>query len=446
MRNTTVKTFFRIQSYYLPILFLAFFTLPFQTLQSVAQSLALNSPVELNFEYPDRIMAGESFELNIQLKKKSNYNFAGSISLIFSGGMTPNGGNIDNMQITTENNTLLITWEKLSNSNIIYIPVSVKTDVIQGGVYPVRVSYTDQNGLQFFHNIGVFVQSTAIPEPYEPPLTENPFTVTLVYPSEVYFDETYNLDIVIAKGKNISGARVFVQIPPGSKLSIDDYADFNYREDLGDLSILLNHMPASPEFTIHCKVTNTSKVNSVYPVRATVEFLDSEPVTFNDFILVTENKSNSETPNSQSTSQPVNAAINADTATLFQELDGLLTKWRQSTSNYQNDQANNPPEQQEIEITPKDNFESIFTEDVIFYSIQIAASEVVLKNIEQKVKDKGIDEKILEDYDGKIYRYSVGDFETIERAKTFKEKLVTEGYTDAFIVEYINGVRGRSIY
>jgi hypothetical protein len=174
--------------------------------------------------------------------------------------------------------------------------------------------------------------------------------------------------------------------------------------------------------------------------------LDSEPVTFNDFILVTEKKSNPGSYNSQSTLRSINAAINADTASLFEELDRLLTKWRQSTSNYQMTHTQNRPNLQESEKPNNNEYEMIFTDDVIFYSIQIAASEIVLTNIEQKINAKGFDEKILEDYDGRIYRYSVGDFETIDEAKLLKEKLVTEGYPDAFIVEYINGVRSRSFY
>jgi len=417
-------------------------TLPTLNLFAVPQSLALNSPVELDFKHPDRIIAGESFELTIEFKKKSNYNFPGSIMLSFSGGLSTTSDNVGDFEVVQQDNKLQISWEELSNSNIIYIPVSVKTDKNQGGVYPVKVSYADKNGLQFYRNIGIFVQSTKEQKPYEPPVTKNPFTVNLVYPAEVHFDETYNLDIVIAKGKNTGEAKVFLQIPPGSKLTINDYTDFIYRQEPGDLSIFVNHMPASPKFTIHCQITNTSSIKSVYPIRASVEFLNGGTISFDDFILVTDTKTAPNTFNSRSTLQSINAATNADTATLFEELDRLLYKWRESTGNYGSAPPQKRTDEQKNETPAQTDLESIFTQDVIFYSIQIAASETVLTNLEQKLAEKGFDEKILEDYDGKIYRYSVGDFETIDQAKALKQELNSHGYPDAFIVEYVIDPKG----
>lgn len=405
-----------------------------------------NLPVQLEFDQPDRIVAGETFDLAITLNKVNNYNYPGKLSLEFTGGMTPEAGTISNMESIVHNTTLELSWEKLSESNIIPFPVSVQTAEHMGGVYPVKVNYADMSGLHFSRNIGIYIRGNTQPEPYDPPLVENPLTIKLVYPDEVYYEESYALDIVIAKGKNTGAANVFVQLPPGSELTVKEYTNFHYRNETGDLSISLAHMPASPEFTIHCQVKNTSRVTSVYPIRASAEFADTNRISFSDFILITNKKTHPASYSNQGTLRSINAVVNADTASLFEELDRLLTKWRASTSSYQEATATSQPDNQQKNATKEFDIESIFTEDVIFYSIQIAASEVVLNNVEQKLQEKGFDEKILEDYDGSIYRYSVGDFESITEARLLKQKLVGQGYPDAFIVEYINGVRSRSFY
>lgn len=423
-----------------------FFIMPFFRGFATPQNFVTNLPVSLEFEYPDRIVAGESFEIKIILKKKINYNYPGTISLVFAGGLTPGKSSVSNVHLSQKNNTLDLSWKKLPGSNIIHFPVKVNSGDMQTGVYPVNVRYTDLGGLSFSKSIGVNIYETEKPEIIEPVMSENPFTVSLVYPAEVLYHESYDLDIIISKGKNTKGSKVFLNVPPLSELTVEEYTDFQYRKKTGDLTILLNHMPASPEFTIRCKVKNTREVTSVYPIRTTVEFLNGNTISFSDFIFVTDKKNEPGSYNSQSSLRSINAVVEADTASAFEELDHLLTKWQESTGALHRLTAKSDRDTRTEKTSTKTSYESIFTGVVVFYSIQIAASEIPLINLEQKLQKKGFFEKILEDFDGSYYRYSVGDFESMDKALILKNKLVKNGYPDAFIVEYNNGMRGRSFY
>lgn len=444
MGNFLQKSVFTFTANILKILAFGFFLI-FVTDNYVSGQILAEEIVDLEFEYPDNINAGESFTFTVIMKKADNYTTPGSIRCTFNGGMTPGYSQMSGADFSIENSTATILWNKISKSNIIHFPVSVKTTKDQGGVYPVRVNYADGNGLQLHKNIGVLITGKDKPARPLQPIVESPFTVKLVYPEEVYFDEEYYMDIVIAKGKNTGGAKVFLQVPPQSELAVLDFPDYNYKQEPGDLCIRLNTMPASPEFKIRCKIKNTSEIKSVYPVRVSVEILDGKNLSFNDFILVTDTKTISRSTKWKNAQRSVNAAVNADTGSLFEELDYLLNTWTKSTGKLKNSipelQKETPPNSNE-----KEEINSILFEDVVFYSIQIAASQIELTSLESQLEEKGIREKILEDYDGRIYRYSVGVFETIKEALELREKLISKGYPDAFIVEYVNGVRERSFY
>lgn len=406
-----------------------------------------NLPVKLDFEYPDQVDAGTSFIFTIKLQKEGSYNTPGEIHCRFSGGMMPVESNINSAEFSMNDQQANISWKALGSSNIFRFPVKVSTGKSQGGVYPLKVRYIDNTGLELNRNVGIFIYNAgeAPAPPIIGPDAENPFRVNLVYPDEVFFDETYRMDIIITKGKNTGGAKVYVQFPPASQVTVPDYHEHYYKPEQGNLCIRLNSMPASPDFTITCNVTNTSTVRSVYPVRATVEFTNNTSVFYDDFIMVTDQKTATRGFSQRNGSiRAINAAVNADSISLFDELDKLLETWRKSTGRFKTVQPSD--DKGSDQKMNSSQAEDILNREIVFYSIQIVASEVVMANIESELRSKGIEERILEDYDGDIYRYTVGDFETLQQAEKMKEKLITKGYPDAFIVEYVNGKRERSFY
>lgn len=412
------------------------------------QNAGPGSLVELSFDYPDQVNAGESFVFTVVMKKDLKYNIPGMIVCSFTGGMIPGQSSLDGADFQIKNNTAIIRWDKLSKSNLFQFPLNVVTGKDQGGVYPVKVKYTDNNGLVLSENVGVYIfnkKEVSVP-PVESPLPESPYHVRLVFPDEVSFNETYNLDIVIAKGKNTGGAKVFLQVPPSSDITVVDQSEYNYKAEQGSLCILMNAMPVSPNFSIRCRVKNTLAIKSVYPVRASVEFPDNTRISCEDYILVTNQPSyNAGRSHRKNSLRTVNAAVNADTASIFTEMDRLLESWRKASSQLQ--QTNHKEKNEsKPESKVEDQASRLFEDDIVFYSVQIVASEVIMPKIENEVQSLGIDEKILEDYDGNIYRYSVGDFQSLEQARAMRSELMQKGYPDAFIVEYVNGVRSRSFY
>ena len=427
-----------------------FFHMPYLVIGSTGNSnsapMPQNIPVELDFEYPDQVDAGTSFIFSVKLKKESSYNTPGEIHCRFSGGMMPLESDFNNAEFSMNDKEATISWKSLGNSNIFQFPLKVSTEKNQGGVYSLKIRYQDKTGLVLKRNVGIFIYNAdeAPVPPFVGPDAENPFRINLVYPEEVSFDETYRMDIVITKGKNTGGAKVFVQFPPASQVTVPDYPEHRYKPEQGNLCILLNSMPASPDFTITCNVTNTSNVRSVYPVRATMEFTNSTSIFYDDFIMVTDRKTGNTFPQGRGSIRAVNAAVNADSTTLFDDLGKLVETWKKSTSRYKLSQS--ADEQKSNEEKQGSQMQEVLTGDIVFYSIQVVASEVVMNNIEIKLRSRGIEERILEDYDGDIYRYSVGDFKTLQEAEKMKEVLVTKGYPDAFIVEYVNGKRERSFY
>jgi cell division septation protein DedD len=77
----------------------------------------------------------------------------------------------------------------------------------------------------------------------------------------------------------------------------------------------------------------------------------------------------------------------------------------------------------------------------ISYRIQVFATTVKSSNLREKYMSKGIFDPIQEDFDGKTYRYTIGNFETQTKALEYLKELRSKGLTDAFVVKYADGVR-----
>jgi len=410
-----------------------------------ASGNTVNKPsIELSYSYTEQVNAGDDFTFTIQLKKDSKYYIPGMISCKFFGGLTPKSTTIESVNASIQNNTVYLEWEKLTSSNIISFSIPVSTKENMHGVFPVHIDYLDDFGFRVSNNVGVYVHNKS-----ESPLTllinaeeKSPYSISLHYPEAILFDGSYQMDISVAKGKNTGKANVFVQIPPKSKLLDIDFDDFVYDTENGKLMINIESMPPSPEFDIHCKIKNTTMVQAVYPLRASIEFENNTIVQCNDFILVSDQHGlNQQAPSKAGKNTP-DETLNADlekVADMFSELDNLLDVWTKSSSNKTQNQSDSIFKIEFAQAPPA-------KDKIVFYSVQIIASAVEMPGAETELKELGITEKLLEDYDGSIYRYTVGVFNTIEDAGILKLKLAGLGYPDAFVVEYEDGIRVRSFY
>lgn len=401
---------------------------------------------ELSYDYPDRVNAGTGFIFSIILKKASNYASPGTISCKFTGGMKPAVNIIENYDLSVFDNTIIIKWEKLSDSNIIPFSFPVSTTDMVNGVYPVKIEYLDETGLYISENVGVFIINT----PKQPADAiarhdnDKPCSMTLKYPEEVLLDDEYILEIVVSKGKQTGAAKVFVQLPPASQIEVTETENAIYKSDSGKLYIELFSMPPSPQFSIRCKVKNTHPVKAVYPIRAIVELEDQTKITYSNFIFLTDKHLDIDA-NSLLDDEEKNlnsrVSENAESDSVFEALDKLLKIWTEST-NARVVQEVKPNDRSSGHETPM----GPLTKIVVFYSVQIVASEIELPHLENELLAGHVNNKLLVEYDGKLYRYFVGDFETMKEALTLKEYLSKTGFPDAFVVKYEDGIRTKSYF
>lgn len=76
----------------------------------------------------------------------------------------------------------------------------------------------------------------------------------------------------------------------------------------------------------------------------------------------------------------------------------------------------------------------------VTYRVQIASSSTKLSQAQRTKMFKGVGK--VQDYtEGGVYKYTTGDFKTVEEALKFKETLRSKGYKDAFIVPFKNNQR-----
>jgi hypothetical protein len=78
-----------------------------------------------------------------------------------------------------------------------------------------------------------------------------------------------------------------------------------------------------------------------------------------------------------------------------------------------------------------------------FYGVQIKASHVKLTNLQTTLTAAGIDQPLNENADGEWFRYTVGEFRTLQEAKNYLIIVKSKGFPDAFVAEFLNGKRGR---
>jgi hypothetical protein len=399
--------------------------------------------VELSFDYPDQIDAGDNFLFTINLKKKDNYQHPGVISCRFSGGLTPKQASSEFADISVAGKTVNIRWDHLSNSNIISFSIPVSTNNMLTGVYPVRIGYTDEASLNIAENVGIFIVNKKEPPAtrLHKPAKENPFTVHLEHPDEILFEETWVLGINIAKGKQTGKAGIFVQLPPKSKVEVLDYNNYRVEEKSGNLYIELKNMPPGPEFTVRCKVKNNNFIKSAYPIRVSVELENNVTITDRNFIFVTDSYFESLYSSPENDMAPIPEEKTEETENLFEELDKLLDAWTKSTSKDNEENyipSDLPPDEQ------KQEFDSVNA--ATFYRVQIVASAYELPKTREELVDLGISKELHEDFDGRIYRYTLGSFDNLQEAEFFKRKLKKLGFPDAFVVKYENGIRTKSFY
>jgi hypothetical protein len=416
--------------------------------------------IDLTFDFPEQIKAGEKFTFSVNLKDPQPLLKPGIITVQFTDGFTPIYKQIEGVQYDIKSNSALFSWSRLTDGNLFFLSFLVKTAENLNGVYPVRIVYND-NGNEIKKNAGLYVVGKPKTSDNFQELEErfSPISIKLIYPEEVLLNSDYDLIIEIAKGKNTGGAEINVRMPPAGNILIEDSILYSYGRNSGKLQIKIPNMPPSPTFAISAKVQNNSIKKAVYPVSASVIFDNQTRARYSDYIYITDQITRSEF--TAQTSHEDVAEDYADLEDTFSELDRLLNEWTTSTTGKNPNQKSKPPKEEVIvetdqktvlseteenrpiqlqQKTPTNGQKNDFPK-TIFFTVQIAASKVPMPKLGRFLRSMQILVPSKEDYDNAYYRYIVGEFPNIEQAKDLRLKLIEKGFSDAFIVKYENGVR-----
>ncbi len=451
----------------IPILLIAFLSFIFTFSPEIqanrlTQNKGLYSKVELSYEYPDQIVAGETFNFTINIIKESDYQMSGVITCKWIEGFIPQPANIDGFKYSINHNSITISWDNLTTSNLIPLTFRVKTSNNFQGVYPVGINFYDERKFSFTNNIGVYISNnqTTVNHPVKKPGKENSVHVLLEFPDEILFTEEYELFITIYKGKDTGSAKIHVRLPPFSKIESEKYNENIYTTGVGKLHIDLTNMPTSPSFSIKCTITNNTTKKAVYPIRAGVIFASNPEVYFDDYIFVTDQKTTKSNllNNHKPDDLPLGINNNIDTASMFTGLNNLLEAWTESTTMETVKKKDNIEEtvknQPEQTTTPKTHKTYLPVDKDInstppipkvnhntYYTVQIAASKTPMPDLKELLRSMQVQDTLYGEFDGEFYRYTVGKFQNQNKALELKQFINKIGFPDAFGVKIEKGER-----
>lgn len=103
------------------------------------------------------------------------------------------------------------------------------------------------------------------------------------------------------------------------------------------------------------------------------------------------------------------------------------------------------PNKEEVKTVAK-NVPTVDNTQYTGYKVQICAM-LQQSQFDKLMEVYKLSEQIREDHAGKWYRYSVGEFQTVQQAKAYAKLLIQKNKTvNAFVVKFVNGIRVGAIY
>jgi hypothetical protein len=187
---------------------------------------------------------------------------------------------------------------------------------------------------------------------------------------------------------------------------------------------------------------NTNNTTSVYPVMASARLDNIPDLVFAHTIFVgVENTVDVETDFDnaliEEDENPALLADYPDNADKYAELDSLLNEWKESTG------AKVTPSEKQMS---EEIFPDFKADGKTFFAVQIVASEVKLSNIQSRLNTAHVDDPVRMDYDGSIYRYYIGQYQSHAEARKLADHLAPNGFEGAFVVKFVNGQKTESYY
>jgi len=409
------------------------------------------APATLLFDHPTEVEAGDAFVLTCTIKK--NKPTAGSaLILVTTPGFAVQPFTLAGAEVESSNNKTTLSWKAIIESPQISFSMKVAVGELPHGVYPLITEYSDSHGYRSSQTLSIYVHNPASEREYvaDPFAGKNPYTVTLLHPETVKPKEEFEIKMQLAKGKNTGAAFVMLKVPSASSIALDGNPEAFYEN--GQLLANIETMPASPVFEITARVMNNAQRQAVYPIHASVTYNDGLTAYWESFIYTGQKNTNTLPAKSPS------AKNVSDANEVFSRLDSLLNEWTATIPAVKTQ----PPDTKkqtsvlaELQTNTTTNTAEtkpdahLFKDDIpekTFYSVQIAASKVPLNNMKSFLQSMGVQHIMHEQYDGTYYRYCVGEFETVDQAKSALKLIAELGFPDAFVVLFEDGRRCRQIY
>jgi hypothetical protein len=405
-------------------------------------SFAKDPPIlDLKFEHPAMLSSGETFAYVITMLKHPGYRPGGRIVQQWPKGFLPQPGETEFGKIEIDGNKLLIRWDKLPDHGIINISYLVEIKNASSGAYPVVTEYIDHTGLYISRTSGINVIGEIFKESEIPASEPTPttFSLTAEYPLEVMQNSSFQMVFKIVKGKNVSSAELEIRLPPGFRPDEGFALPHRFNERSSQLVVSWDRMPASPLIEIPLNIYVEKPRHATYSFSAKFTTEGKTIATLLRHIMVVQQLNQKTTPEiTVKDEQP-----QADTASLFDEIDYLLNEWIKATSTETDVQLQESDAIQTLpEVTAtSDTVQNIIEAPKTEFRIQVFASATKTPELRERFLNMGITESLNEEYDGRTYRYTIGNFENIEKARSYRRILQEKGIKDAFIVKYVNGVR-----
>lgn len=393
-------------------------TVTSETNTNVAGREGYIAPLSFGFEMPEEIIAGLEFTFVTTINKETNYTNSGKLTQKWPSRLVPMPTKIQNADLSISNNVVEISWDKLEVGTYFSIAYQVFAKENAAGFYTVLTNFLDSDGVKIVENVSVRVVNSPIQKPdARVPKKEKLHQLWCEHPTEVVQGKEFELSIFIQKGKNTQPGSLHLKLPPGCEIDVTGMEGFSYNQAFGELMISWDHMPSSPVVEVK-SIVNTKEVTRAGYMILAEFFLDGKLMANSSSLILISDKEQLSVLKKQEKTLPVPNGI--DTTEMFSKIDNLLKQWQESTKGL------NQSETGKVE------------KNIVDFRVQILASKKMLPNLKRLLLSMNMDEPFNSYYDGEIYRYTVGKFNTRDDCVAYMKFVQNKGFADAFIVKYID--------
>lgn len=411
-------------------------------------------PVKLFFEYPDVIRPDETFTFVTTFVKDQNYTPPGELLQVWPDAFTPVSTSMSNADFEIRGRLVMLSWDQMANEPEFSIAYRVKADTEIDGAYPVITEYNDAKGLQIQENRAVFLIADKKGPDVVRTETKRPTNIGLEFPDEIYKDDLLEFSCRISPAGLEGPVAVHLKLPPEAVLLSGSIKDFEFNRESAVAIFHPGDQSGSSTIEITGRVDVSQVDAAVYPVLVSLFHQGREVARKVDQLMVTDEPTK-EKKQQEVTQEP---AVTVDTTAMFSRLDALLDQWKKSTvADTQVSPERITDKQTPAPVRPEEPFKkqeagkmdtgmNVINKIKTCYCIQIAASKSPLPELQSSIAELGIELPLHEDFDGEWHRYMLGQFKMLREAINYLEIVRQKGFPDAFIVNYLDGVRSKRIY